>query len=161
MPKKHGRRNTSEYWAWSMMKDRCMNPRSHAWHNYGGRGIKVCDRWCKSFVAFLEDMGMKPAKGYDLSRIDNDGGYTPTNCEWALRKKNIRNTRVNLMIEIDGVSKCAGEWSELIGAERHVVARRYRKGWRGTALLKPSRRWRTKARSAVITDPQQIIDILK
>lgn len=74
------------------MKDRCCNPRSKDWHNYGGRGITICDRWRLSFASFLEDMGEKPA-GTSIDRIDNEQGYYPENCRWATPKEQRANSR--------------------------------------------------------------------
>jgi len=128
------------------MRDRCSNPNSQAWNNYGGRGIKVCKEWAESFMAFYNDMGPRPRKGYDLSRIDNNGNYEPSNCRWDTRAANIRNTRVNVMVEINGVTKCASQWAAEHNLERHAVSRRYGKGERGEKLLRRSRKWRMKTR---------------
>ncbi len=90
--RKHGQRFTREYAAWNSARDRCTNPRSHAWHNYGGRGITMCDRWRCLFESFFVDMGECPA-GFELDRIDNERGYEPGNCRWTTRSENAKNRR--------------------------------------------------------------------
>lgn len=75
------------------MRARCFNPRHSDYKYYGGRGIKVCERWA-SFVNFLADMGEVPT-GLSIHRIDNDGNYEPTNCKWATAKEQASNKRGN------------------------------------------------------------------
>lgn len=91
-PIQHGMTRSSEYATWKAMRDRCKNRRNRYWKDYGGRGIRVCKRWERSFLAFLTDMGPRPA-GLTLERKDNDGSYTPRNCTWATRSQQNRNRR--------------------------------------------------------------------
>lgn len=91
----HGHRvgatSTPEYSTWLNMLQRCSNPKSRDYHNYGGRGIRVCLRWL-SFSNFLEDMGPKP-RGLTLERRDNNGNYEFGNCKWATRLEQRHNQR--------------------------------------------------------------------
>jgi len=90
--KKHGMSGTSEYGTWSRIKERCYSKKYHKYHRYGGRGIKVCERWKNSFENFYEDMGNKPFHGAQIDRIDNDGNYEPSNCEWVTLTQNTRHS---------------------------------------------------------------------
>lgn len=77
---------------WLSMIQRCTNKNHRAYKDYGGRGIKVCDRWLKSFENFLEDMGERP-ENTEIDRDNNDGNYEPSNCKWVTAKNNSRNRR--------------------------------------------------------------------
>lgn len=78
---------------WRQMIKRCHDADHIAYHNYGGRGIAVCERWRASFDAFLEDMGPRPSRGHSIERIDNDKGYSPKNCAWVTRSAQNLNKR--------------------------------------------------------------------
>ena len=93
----------SEYRVWRQMKDRCYNSKSPGYHHYGGRGIKVCDRWTNKpygFKNFIEDMGKRPGgvtknnrPVYTLDRIDVNGDYCPENCRWTTQSIQMHNRR--------------------------------------------------------------------
>jgi hypothetical protein len=106
-----GRAKTKLYKLWSQMKGRCHTPTDAAYPGYGGRGIRVCDRWRSSFASFVEDMGPRPA-GTTLDRIDNDGNYEPANCRWATWRQQQRNKRNSRIVEAFGERKTLVEWSE-------------------------------------------------
>jgi hypothetical protein len=124
---KHGYANTPIYKSWHGMKSRCQNPNHSSYYKYGGRGIKVCDKW-ETFPPFLEDMGKRP-KGYSLDRIDNDGDYTPENCKWSTPKEQARNGRHNRFYTIDGITKSRPEWCEIYGMNVSTFRHRVRIGW--------------------------------
>ncbi len=116
------------YYSWGNMKARCLNPSHKFYESYGGRGIKVCERWM-TFANFLEDMGTRPT-GTTLDRKDNDGDYEPANCRWATPKQQARNTRSSRLFTLDGETLCATEWEERLGLGHNGVLNRIDKlGW--------------------------------
>lgn len=92
---KHGHsgyNESKEYRTWCNMKIRCYNKNHNRFEHYGGKGIKVCDRWLNSFENFLADMGNAPSSEYSIDRINNDGDYDPNNCRWATASEQINNS---------------------------------------------------------------------
>lgn len=90
----HGMHDTPEWHAWKDMKARCLNPNLANFHNYGGRGITVCERWLR-FENFIADVGRRPSPLHSLDRIDNDGNYEPGNVRWATAKQQSANKRAS------------------------------------------------------------------
>jgi hypothetical protein len=125
---KHGKCRTRLYGIWHGMRTRCSNVNSEDYPDYGGRGIRVCERWQDDFEAFAADMG-EPPPGTTIDRINNDGNYDPGNCRWATRAEQSRNTRRNRIIEFKGKRLCVAEWAREIGMLPDRLATRLHRGW--------------------------------
>jgi hypothetical protein len=121
------KKKPSEYTTWRSMRNRCERPACVAYRDYGGRGIKVCERW-KLFVNFLEDMGLKPTPKHTLDRIDNDGDYSPENCRWVTREANGRNKRNNWQVTFIGETKPLAEWCDQFNLPYNRTYGRLRRG---------------------------------
>jgi hypothetical protein len=118
------------------MKNRVLNPASPNYHRYGGRGITICSRWLRSFIAFYEDMG-DPPEGMSLERVNNDGAYSLENCHWATMKEQGQNTAANRVIEMDGESMTLTSWAARIGVHYSVLAYRLQRWSLRDALTIP------------------------
>lgn len=122
-----GRVMTVEYRLWIAMRQRCKNPKNISYPNYGGRGIKVCERW-ESFDDFFADIGKRPGSGYSIERRDNSKGYEPTNCFWATRKQQARNKRNSRMLTIGVETLALPEWAERTGLKLATLRARLKRG---------------------------------
>lgn len=109
--------------------------RSYA--DYGGRGIRVCERWASSFEAFLADMGPKPGPEYSIDRIDVNGDYEPGNCRWATSGQQANNTRRNRRFTHDGLTMTLTEWAARIGISISALHGRLRRMPAAKALSMP------------------------
>lgn len=116
------------YRVWQNMLNRCQNPKTPRFKDYGNRGITVCKRW-QSFENFLSDMGERP-KGLTLERIENDKGYYLENCRWATRTEQANNTRANVFLTFNGKTQTIAQWAEEKGIKYETLRRRIVKlGW--------------------------------
>lgn len=117
------------YQRWANMKSRCNDPNEKAYPYYGGRGIRVCERW-HAFANFLEDMGPTFQADLTLDRIDVNGDYTPDNCRWVDRTTQARNKRNNTRLDYNGESLTIPEWAERTRIKRSTLSMRYYSyGW--------------------------------
>lgn len=112
-----------DYTVWSKMKSRCLNPKLKDYKHYGGRGIKVCERW-NSFENFIADMGWRPSKGFSIERDDVNGDYCPENCRWIPVRKQNRNTRKTIMIDYKGEVYCLTELCLKLNVDYYMMRHR-------------------------------------
>jgi hypothetical protein len=114
----------SEYKTWTMMKNRCLNPKNDVWDSYGGRGITIFKDWADDFAIFLAHVGVKPTPKHSLDRINNDGNYEPGNVRWATQKEQNSNKKNNRLLTLDGVSKTISQWARELNVSKTCL--RYR-----------------------------------
>ena len=131
-----------EYRSWEAMIRRCYVPAHDGFAYYGGRGIKVCDRWRDDFRVFLTDMGKRPSPRHSIERRDVNGDYTPENCYWATDREQRRNRRNTLYVWHRGELVKLIELIESLGLDRSRVCGRLKIGWSlEAALTTPRRAW--------------------
>ncbi len=119
---------TPTYQSWQAMKQRCFQTGHKHYAKYGGRGIKVCERWLV-YANFLSDLGPRP-EGTSLERNNNNLDYEPNNCRWATRTEQNRNSSQNRIISFRGETKCLAEWCEELNLNyARVYARLFRLNW--------------------------------
>ncbi len=122
----HKLSKTREYTIWVLMRVRCSDTNNK---NYGGRGIKVCKRWQNSFENFIADMGKRPSNKYSIDRKNNDKGYSKSNCRWATRSQQNRNTRRTNFVSRNGKTRPLIELCEMAGINKYTVLSRLKSGF--------------------------------
>ena len=127
----HGKTRTPMYILYRGMIGRCTYPSIKSYPDYGGRGIKVCERWLgdNGFANFLSDMGDRPSKNHSIERKNSNGNYCPENCIWELTARQSWNKRNNRILTARGESRCIAEWCKILGISQGLVSCRLRLGW--------------------------------
>ncbi len=120
---------TSEYRIFHKMKERCYNKNSIGYCNYGGRGIKICDRWLENVINFINDMGIRPSYKYSIERRDNDGDYCPENCYWATDKEQSNNKRNNVLLTFNNKTQNISQWGYELNIRPSIITKRLKRGW--------------------------------
>lgn len=133
--KTHGLTQSRAYHSWVGLKERCLNRNNPKYELYGGRGIKVCERWLNSFENFFQDMG-HPPDGFSLDRIDVNGDYRPENCRWANNVTQSNNRRTNKMVPYGERQVTLAEYERLTGLSQDALHLRLKRGWSMTDALK-------------------------
>lgn len=136
-----------EYNSWKSMKARCLSPTATEYHNYGGRGIQICERWLgiDGFKNFLEDMGRRP-QGYTLDRIDSSKDYCPENCRWADWRTQGSNRRGLAMITYREKTQSLKDWSRELQLPYKLLVQRRCYGWSAERMFEQPIRKREKKR---------------
>lgn len=132
--KTHGMSKSKEYRTWLRMMSRCYKETDSAYEDYGGRGIKVCKKWHK-FENFFKDMSTPPSSLHSINRKNNDGSYTPSNCEWATATSQANNRRNNIFLTHNGERKTIAQWHHITGVKRATIEWRMKRGWPSTKVL--------------------------
>ena len=132
--RKHGKRGKKgdprdpTYTSFISMRGRVLNPNNRAYHNYGGRGIKICQEWMDGgFVQFLKDMGERP-EGTSLDRIDTNGDYSPENCRWATPLEQGQNKRGVRLFTHNGKTQSFSAWAKELKTTCQTLQKKMDKG---------------------------------
>ncbi len=136
-------KNHPLYRTWKNIKQRCLNPKNTGYHNYGGRGIKMCQQWQSSFDVFVKDVGVRPSLGHSIDRHpDLNGNYEPGNVRWATRKEQANNKRTTHLIEFRGETLPLLDWARRMGLSTCALRYRLRQYGVEFALTTPPSRGR-------------------
>lgn len=125
----HGNSGSLEYYIWQQMKNRCTNPNAKYYEYYGGRGIKISDRWLNSFENFYADMGPKPTNQHSIDRIDNNGNYEPGNCRWGTKIEQMNNRSNNIIVNYKNKEYTLAEISRTFNINYDLLRQRVNRGW--------------------------------
>lgn len=141
----HGMSGTKIHRRWRSMIQRCRDPNNNRWKYYGGKGIKVCERWLK-FENFLADMGEAPS-GMTIDRIDSAGNYEPSNCRWSSYTEQNRHRSNTIFITAFGQTKPRGEWCQEFNIDSCTLRDRIKAGWPAELALNlaPLKQWSRRA----------------
>lgn len=136
----HGLTNTPEYKTWEHIIQRCTNPNSQDFKDYGGRGITICGEWRNSFMTFFNHIGKKPSPKHSVDRIDNNCGYRPGNVRWATQQEQNNNCSRNRCITIKNHTMTMTQWATFVGIDKGTLWNRLKKNWPiEKAIFKPVR----------------------
>jgi len=127
---------TPTYRSWLAMRRRCHSPRATSYDRYGGRGIRVCDRW-DDFNNFLADMGERPSAEHTIDRLDCDGDYQPGNCRWATPIQQGNNRRCNRVLTLGERSQTLAQWAQELGIDERTISERLKRWTVEEALTIP------------------------
>lgn len=132
----HGMRYSTFYRAWIGIKNRCLNNRTKPFPGYGGRGIRICDRWLKfnnfkddMYNSYLDHIKKYGVKNTSIDRIDNNGNYCPENCRWATWKEQNGNRKNNVILLYNGKKQIINNWAKELGFKRECLKNRLKRGW--------------------------------
>jgi hypothetical protein len=125
----HNLKECREYIIFMHIIDRCENPHSEVYDDYGGRGITIAPVWRNDFWAFLAHVGARPGPEYSIDRIDNNRDYEPGNVRWATIREQSRNTRRNHPITFQGKTQCLTDWAQELHCSRELIRDRIARGW--------------------------------
>lgn len=142
---KHGMSYSTELKVYRGMITRCYYRSHGSFHRYGGRGIKVCERWQGEggFENFVKDLGLRPSSDYTLERKDNDGDYTPENCIWGTKEEQYSNKSTNRLLTFQGKTQTIAKWCRETGISRgSLIGRLDQLGWSvEEALSTPTKKY--------------------
>lgn len=129
---RHGLTKSRLYRVYISMKKRCNDPKDPGYNNYGGRGISVCQEWENSFLTFYNwaiKNGYKEKSGLSIDRINNDGNYEPSNCQWVPKAVQDNNKRSNDFHTFNGQTKTLTQWAREYGISTSTIRFRIKKGF--------------------------------